>query len=165
MGVFQHSMLAVLALRAACDQGCGRFSGFRGGMEQSGKPGPTLRNLSPAKTLSSQGATPMPDDHHDTGAEPAAALDKTVQDHLGQKLRAAYAETEGKPAYLGDPALPPEFEDKVLAIERSAEVHDKGVEAVKEALGVTEPAHEKGVEAVRDALGVQSQGRGAGSDP
>jgi hypothetical protein len=109
----------------------------------------------------------MPDDHHDTsGGEPAAALDKTVQDHLGQKLRAAYAETEDRPAYLGDPALPPEFEDKVLAIERSAEVHDKAVEAVKEALGVTEPAHERGVEAVRDALGVpQSPVRAAGWDP
>ncbi len=58
------------------------------------------------------------------------------------------------------------FEHKLLAVEKSAEVHDKGVEAVKDALGVTEPAHEKGVEAVRDALGVpQSQGRALGSDP
>jgi hypothetical protein len=139
-------------------------------MEQSGKLGPTRRNLSPAKALSSQGraqdAKPMPDDHHDTGGETAAVLDKTVQDHLGQKLRAAYAETEGTPAYLGDPALPPEFEDKVLAIEKSAEVHEKGVEAVKEALGVTEPAHERGVEAVRAALGVaEPPARAVGWDP
>ena len=86
--------------------------------------------------------------------EPGAALDQTVQDHLGQKLRAAYAETEDRPAYLGDPALPAAFEHKLVALERSEEVHDKGVEAVKEALGVRDPAHEKGVEAVRDALGV-----------
>jgi hypothetical protein len=92
-----------------------------------------------------------PDDNT-AGAERPAGLDRSVQDHLGQKLRAAYAEVEEKPAYLGDPALPPEFEHKVLAIEKSEEVHDKAVEAVRDALGVTEPAHEKGVEAVREAL-------------
>lgn len=100
----------------------------------------------------------MPDDPNESGngvAQPTAILDKTVQDHLGQKLRAAYAETEDKPAYLGDPALPPELEHKLLEIEKSAEVHEKGVEAVKDALGLPEPAREKGVEAVRDALGVR----------
>jgi hypothetical protein len=98
----------------------------------------------------------MPDESHDASASPEtrAGLDRTVQDFLGQKLRAAYAEAEGKPAYLGDPALPPQFEEKVLAVEKSAEVHEKGIEAVRDALGVPEPAHEKGVEAVRDALGV-----------
>jgi hypothetical protein len=105
----------------------------------------------------------MSDDPHETAdqaKQPAAVLDKAVQDHLGQKLRAAYAEVEDKPAYLGDPALPPELEHKLLEIEKSAEVHEKGVEAVKDALGVTEPAREKGVEAVRDALdGPEPPGR------
>jgi hypothetical protein len=87
------------------------------------------------------------------GPEPAAVLDKVVQDHLGQKLRAAYAETADKPAYLGDPALPPALEDKLLELEKAEEVHEKGVEAVKDALGEKELAHEKGVEAVRNALG------------
>jgi hypothetical protein len=99
----------------------------------------------------------MANEPHETGGavdEPAAALDRTVQDHLGQKLRAAYAEVEDKPGYLGDPALPPEFEHQVLAIEKSAEVHEKAVEAVRDALGVSEPAHDKGIEAVRDALGI-----------
>ena len=109
----------------------------------------------------------MPDNPHESGSgveQPAAVLDRTVQDHLGQKLRAAYAEAEDKPAYLGDPALPPEFEDKVLAIEKSEEVHEKGVEAVKDALGVTDPVHDRGVEAVRDALGVREPpGPGGGS--
>ena len=89
------------------------------------------------------------------GDERPPVLDRTVQDFLGQKLRAAYAEAEEKPAYLGDPALPPEFEQKVLAVEKSVEVHEKGIEAVRDALGVAEPAHEKGIEAVRDALGVK----------
>jgi len=76
-----------------------------------------------------------------------------VQDHLGQKLRAAFAESEDKPAYLGDPALPPELEHKLLEVERAAEVHEKGIEAVKDALGVPDPGREHGVEAVREALG------------
>src|SRR5262245_16551658 len=86
------------------------------------------------------------------GSDPAAVLDKAVQDLLGQKLRAAYAETEERPAYLGDPALPPELEDKLLELEKAEEVHEKGVEAVKDALGEKEVAHQRGVEAVRDAL-------------
>jgi hypothetical protein len=101
----------------------------------------------------------MPDDPEAAGGgaeQPVAAvLDKTVQDHLGQKLRAAYAEGEDKPAYLGDPALPPTLEHKLLELEKSEEVHEKGVEAVKDALGVTERARQKGVEAVSDALGVR----------
>jgi hypothetical protein len=88
-----------------------------------------------------------------TGDDERPALDKAVQDHLGQKLRAAYAESEDKPAYLGDPALPPELEHKLLEVERSAEVHEKGIEAVRDALGVPDPARERGMEAVREALG------------
>jgi hypothetical protein len=99
----------------------------------------------------------MPQHPEETGGEadqPPVVLDKTVQDHLGQKLRAAYAETEDKPAYLGDPALPPELEQKVHELEKSAEVHEKGVAAVEDALGVPALVHERGVEAVRDALSV-----------
>ena|SRR5262245_12469658 len=88
-----------------------------------------------------------------TGDAERPALDKTVQDHLGQKLRAAYAEAEDKPAYLGDPALPPELEHKLMEVEKAVEVREKGVEAVKDALGVPDRAHERGMEAVREALG------------
>jgi hypothetical protein len=88
-----------------------------------------------------------------TGDAERPALDKTVRDHLGQKLRAAYAVAEDKPAYLGDPALPPELEHKLLEVEKAVEVHEKGIEAVKEALGAPDPARERGVEAVREALG------------
>jgi hypothetical protein len=99
----------------------------------------------------------MPDNQDEPAGKPARptpVLDQAVQDHLGQKLRAAYAEAGGKPTYLGDRALPPELEHKLLEVEKSAEVHEKGVEAVKEALGVPDPARERGVEAVREALAI-----------
>jgi hypothetical protein len=95
----------------------------------------------------------MPDNLN-AAPEPPAALDRATQDFLGQKLRAAYAEAEEKPAYLGDPAVPPELAHRLVEVEKSAEVHDKGVEAVRDALGIAEPAHEKGIEAVREALGI-----------
>lgn len=34
-------------------------------------------------------------------------LPRPVQEHLARQLRATYVETLEKPAYLGDPALPP----------------------------------------------------------
>ena len=83
---------------------------------------------------------------------PPPALDRTVQDHLGQKLRAAYAEIAEKPAFLGDTALPPEFEHKLLEVETAEEVREKGVEAVREVLDLPDPAREKGLDAVREAL-------------
>jgi hypothetical protein len=38
-------------------------------------------------------------------------LPHEVRNHLGQKLRATYREKLEKPAYLGDPTLPREFDD------------------------------------------------------
>jgi predicted DNA-binding protein len=63
-----------------------------------------------------------------------------VQEHLAQQLRAAYQETAEKPAFLGDPALPPELEDKV---EKLAE---------RERAIVREKAHHLATEAVEAAL-------------
>lgn len=40
-------------------------------------------------------------------------LPRPVQDYLGQQLRATYLEVQDKPAYLGDPALPPEFDQYI----------------------------------------------------
>jgi hypothetical protein len=67
------------------------------------------------------------------------ALDKPIQEHLGQKLRAAYNEVAEKPAFLGDPALPPEIEDQLIELETRIRAHEKGTEAVREALGIPEP--------------------------
>lgn len=69
-----------------------------------------------------------------------ATLPPPVQEHLAQQLRAAYQETAEKPAFLGDPALPPELERKV------AEIANREREAVRE------KAHHVGVEAVEAAL-------------
>ncbi|HZB37582.1 MAG TPA: hypothetical protein VE443_06235 [Beijerinckiaceae bacterium] len=68
------------------------------------------------------------------------ALPPPVQEHLGQQLRATYQQITEKPAFLGDPALPPRFEHHIQQIENRerAEIrvraHDLGVEAVEAAL-------------------------------
>ena len=86
--------------------------------------------------------------------ESPSLLDKSLQEHLGQKLRAAYNEVADRPAYLGDPALPPEFEHQLLRMETTIRTHVEGVEAVRDALAIPESVHEGGVEAVRSALAV-----------
>jgi hypothetical protein len=69
---------------------------------------------------------------------PKPGLDKPIQEHLGQRLRAAYNEVAEKPAYLGDPTLPPEIENQLHELETRIRVHEKGTEAVREALGIPE---------------------------
>ena len=70
-----------------------------------------------------------------------AALPRPIQELLGKQLRTTYsAETPDKPAYLGDPVLPIEFELLLQRLEASerqryrAMAHDQGVEAVERAL-------------------------------
>jgi hypothetical protein len=67
-----------------------------------------------------------------------APLPRPVQEHLGQQLRATYRETEAKPAYLGDPALPSAFDDVVhrLATRDAARARARsgGLGAVRSAL-------------------------------
>jgi hypothetical protein len=67
--------------------------------------------------------------------EGSPTLPRPVQEHLGQKLRAAYYETGDRPAYLGDPAIPPELDTHVRKLEQRDRIHVKGIEAVEEALG------------------------------
>jgi hypothetical protein len=67
--------------------------------------------------------------------EAAPILPKPVQEHLGRKLRAAYYETSDRPAYVGDPAIPPELDTHVRRLEQRERIHVKGIEAVEEALG------------------------------
>ena len=67
-------------------------------------------------------------------------LPRPIQEHLGQQLRMRYRQAEDKPAYLGDPALPIEFELLLQRLEASerqryrAMAHEQGVEAVERAL-------------------------------
>ena len=75
-------------------------------------------------------------------AAPKPALDDQIQHHLGDELRAAYNALAPKPAYLGDRGLPPEFEHQLLRMEATLEVREKGIEAVREALAIPEPARD-----------------------
>jgi len=68
-------------------------------------------------------------------------LPATVLDHLGQKLRATYYEISDRPKYVGDTALPVEFDpylyrlvqkDQAARIERT---ETAGLAAVAVALG------------------------------
>jgi len=76
-------------------------------------------------------------------------LPRPIQEHLGQQLRTTYnAEESEKPAYLGDTALPLEFELQLQRLEASERrrlremAHDLGTQAVEQAL--------------RDLLGAQA---------
>jgi hypothetical protein len=73
-------------------------------------------------------------------AESGSGLARPLQEHLAQKLRSAYHELADKPAFLGDPAVPVEFEyhlqrlEAVEKVRHEEKVHNRAVEAVKTAL-------------------------------
>jgi hypothetical protein len=73
---------------------------------------------------------PLPGEHNDA-IEP---LPRDIREHLGRQLRSAYNADAEKPAYLGDPAVPPHFERLIRRIEVSEKVREIGVEAVRQAL-------------------------------
>jgi hypothetical protein len=79
------------------------------------------------------------------GRDDDAALPRPVQEHLARQLRAEYHRTEDKPAFLGDPAVPPVFDEPLRRLEEKhrERVHDRAVEAVEAALAdVPVPADE-----------------------
>ena len=61
-------------------------------------------------------------------------IDKPVQERLGRELRVTYGAIEAKPAFLGDPALPPQFDEPVRRFQRAQKAHETGVAAVERAL-------------------------------
>ena len=67
-----------------------------------------------------------------------AALTREVQDHLGRRLRTALDERTEKPSFLGESALPPEFETQIRRLENRERASQKGVEAVMNAFGLDE---------------------------
>ncbi len=86
--------------------------------------------------------------------EAGAGLPRPIQEHLGQQLRSTYnTETPEKPAYLGDPVLPLEFELLLQRLEAS------------ERQRLRELAHNQGVEAVERALRDLGTGLARGKDP
>ncbi|MFC1459788.1 hypothetical protein ACETIH_24415 [Microvirga arabica] len=68
------------------------------------------------------------------------SLPAGIQDHLGRLLRAEYYERGDKPRFLGDPALPLEFDHYLHRLDqkdrdlRSSMVREKGRRAVAAAL-------------------------------
>ena len=84
-------------------------------------------------TPSAEGSPPRPTEH-------GSALPRPLQEHLAQQLRSAYHELAEKPAFLGDPAVPVEFEyhlqrlEAVEKVRHTEKVHNQAVEAVKAAL-------------------------------
>jgi hypothetical protein len=77
----------------------------------------------------------------DPGIRPdGTALPRPLQEHLAQPLRSTSEVTSEKPAFLGDPAIPVEFEHHLQRLEevetgrRREKVHTQGFEAVKNAL-------------------------------
>jgi hypothetical protein len=71
----------------------------------------------------------------DGAADPAhEPLPKPIQEHLGRQLRSTYNAEADRPAFLGDPAIPPQFERLIRRIAIGEKVHEFGVEAVRQAL-------------------------------
>lgn len=71
-------------------------------------------------------------------AKPGASLSSEVREHLGQKLRATLRQTSDKPAFLGDDALPPEFEGAIRRLQGQDRPSRSGLDAVRNALGLNE---------------------------
>jgi uncharacterized protein (DUF2267 family) len=86
------------------------------------------------------------------------ALPKSVAEHLGKELRAALQEGQPAPAYLGDPGLPPDFDEYLARLaehdrRRGADrVREIGLAAVEAALQDGGRGREGGLDAVRAAL-------------
>jgi hypothetical protein len=93
--------------------------------------------------------------------EPASGLPRPLQEHLARELRSTYHATEEKPAFLGDPTIPVEFEyqlqrlEAVEKVRHTEKVHNQAVEAVKMALE----------EIVAGPLDDESSASGTGREP
>jgi hypothetical protein len=63
-----------------------------------------------------------------------------VQEHLGRQLRATYVEAQDRPVYLGDPALPPQFDEHLYRLAARESPRERarlqGLAAVAAALAV-----------------------------
>lgn len=70
---------------------------------------------------------------------PVAPLERPIQEHLGKQLRSTYNVLTEKPAFLGDPAVPSQFDGLIQKLEardrqRTEAIHDRAVAAVEGAL-------------------------------
>lgn len=63
-----------------------------------------------------------------------AALPRDVQEHLGRRLRTELRVETGKPTFLGETSVPPQFEPLVRRLEAGERGERQGYEAVKRAI-------------------------------
>lgn len=69
------------------------------------------------------------------GAIPGpVVLSKEVQEHIGQQLRTEYDIVAEKPAFLGDPAIPEQFDWQIARLETRERAQAQAVDAVEKAL-------------------------------
>ena len=68
------------------------------------------------------------------GADVDPALPEPVRDHLGQQLRSVFTTQDDAPKFLGDPAVPEEFEPQLRRLEIRLKTHEEGTGAVEQAL-------------------------------
>lgn len=61
-------------------------------------------------------------------------LPEETREHLGRALRSSLDAGTERPAYLGDPVTPPEFEDQVDRLRRRLTAREEGPAAVEGAL-------------------------------
>ncbi|MGO4524294.1 hypothetical protein AB4097_05445 [Microvirga sp. 2MCAF35] len=93
-----------------------------------------LDNIAESSNLTQPVSRALPARHN------VPPLPHSVQEHLGRMLRADYYELADKPRYLGDPALPLEFDPYLYRLEqkeralRIMRVREQGTRAVAEAL-------------------------------
>jgi hypothetical protein len=88
-------------------------------------------------TVADDELTSRDDIPHVPGADGAdAVLPRPVQEHLARQLRAEYHRTEDKPAFLGDPVVPPAFDEHLHRMEAKEreKIGERGLEAVEAAL-------------------------------
>jgi hypothetical protein len=114
-------------VRAETKAGMPRCFGYLRGRDMITKATEYLRSLKAAKSA--------PRYRSNTPSLPA-----NIQDHLGRLLRAEYYERGDKPRFLGDPALPLEFDPYLQRLDqrernlRSSMIGEKGRHAVAAAL-------------------------------
>lgn len=73
-------------------------------------------------------------DHDERAPDEAPNLPDEAREHLGRVLRSSLEADAERPAYLGDPVTPPEFEDHVDRLRRRLAAHEEGPAAVASAL-------------------------------
>ncbi len=102
-------------------------------MSDTPKEGPSPDQVEAPSDTEIQPA-PAADQARPETDEAGSSLAPPIREHLGQQLRTAYHAMAEKPAFLGDPVVPPQFDQHIQRLETREKAHDRGIQAVKAAL-------------------------------